>query len=252
MLTAIIGGSGFYEYEALNSQTKIELQTPYGSHSKPLIKGKLNDTECVFIPRHCWGHKIPPHKVNYRANLWALNQLKVTNIIGTNVVGGISKHMMPGTLLLPDQLIDYTYGREHSFFDGNTNFDCDTFQITSHVDFTEPYSPQLRKKILNFFSEEKISSVSSGVYGCVQGPRLETAAEIQRLKKDGCDVVGMTTMPEAALARELGIHYAALTVVVNWAAGIKEKALLMDEIIKTIEVNMMKIKEFLPNMVREL
>jgi 5'-methylthioinosine phosphorylase len=164
----------------------------------------------VFLPRHGAGHTMPPHQVNYRANLWALHHLGVSRVVGMAAVGGIS--LAPETLCIPDQLIDYTCDRRHTFFDTDLNF-------VTHIDFTEPYCSELRQALLDAGERSGIELAPSGTYGATQGPRLETAAEIRRLERDGCDMVGMTGMPEAALARELGICYACCAVVVNWAAG---------------------------------
>jgi 5'-methylthioinosine phosphorylase len=173
----------------------------------------LNDSRIFFLQRHGAGSVIPPHLVNYRANLWALHSLGVTDILAVNAVGGIAPGMQPGCLVIPDQLIDYTWGRALTFDNGSGG------QL-QHIDFTEPYDRALRQALVAAAQTEGITFESVAVQGITQGPRLETAAEIKRMAADGCDVVGMTGMPEAALARELGVAYACVCMVVNPAAGL--------------------------------
>ena len=255
-LTAIIGGSGFDAYDQLVISDNIMQETPYGPHSGPVIKGTLGGSPCVFLPRHSENHHIAPHNINYRSNIWLLKSLGVSRIVAINVVGGITEAMSPGTLVVPDQIIDYSYGREHTFYDGSQGRILgEKFQALRHIEFDSPYSEILRKKICQYFEEEnlqeeKMISVSQGVYACTQGPRLETAAEILRLKRDGCDIVGMTGMPEAALAKELDMEYACLALVVNWAAGIGSTPLSMFDILRAIDENMLKIKKLIPNLLR--
>lgn len=220
---AIIGGTGLAHLSDLTIVDKQMVHTPYGPASAPLITGELFSQSIVFIARHGHGHTIPPHKINYQANIWALKSLGVDKIIAVAAVGGISENMGPKTIVIPDQLIDYTYGREHTFF-------SDDFNPERHIDFTEPYNDSLRKVMISVASSIDCNVVEKGVYGATQGPRLETSAEINKLDKDGCDIVGMTGMPEAALARELGMDYATCAVVVNWAAGRSENLITMKEI----------------------
>lgn len=212
MSMGIIGGSGFYQFPDLAGSTDVEVATPFAS-TVVVTHGQIGRREVAFIARHGAEHKVPPHKVAYRANVWALKSLGVTQIFALNAVGGISDNMAPGVQVLPHQLIDYTYGREHTFADVL----CDEL---NHIDFTEPFSERLRNVLKQVWRTAEVDFVDTGVLGCTQGPRLETAAEVQCLKRDGCDLVGMTTMPEAALARELGMDYAAICTVVNWAAGV--------------------------------
>jgi len=166
----------------------------------------------VFLARHGAPHTLAPHAVNYRANVWALREAGVREIIAINAVGGIGDAYPPGRLVIPDQLIDYTWGREHSYCGG-------AGRALQHVDFTTPYSASLRRRLLQAAPHVGLEVADGGVYGVTQGPRLETAAEIGRMARDGCDIVGMTGMPEAALARELELDYACCAVVVNRAAG---------------------------------
>jgi 5'-deoxy-5'-methylthioadenosine phosphorylase len=238
-MLAIIGGSGLY---SLGDDFELEEQaprnTPYGETSADILQGKWQDVALAFLPRHGPGHKVPPHRINYRANLWALKNIGVQHIIAVNAVGGISADMPPLTLAVPDQIIDYSSGREHSYFDGAEG-------VVNHIDFSWPYSAQLRGIITEVGLQLGQPLVASGTYGATNGPRLETAAEIKRLKSDGCDMVGMTGMPEPALARELEIEYACLALVVNWAAGIEDRAISMQEIMANMEQGMHQIKQLL-------
>jgi 5'-methylthioadenosine phosphorylase len=216
-MLAIIGGSGLTQLANLNITRQEVVRTPYGEPSGALTFGHLCAQPVVFLARHGYGHTIPPHKVNYQANLWALQQAKAEAIISVASVGGIRADMGPGVLVVPDQIIDYTWGRKSTFFEGADG------QVV-HVDFTQPYDQALRARILRAVEAAGETAIDGGVYAATQGPRLETAAEINRLERDGAHVVGMTGMPEAVLARELGIPYAAINVVVNYAAGRADSA----------------------------
>ena len=224
---AIIGGSGLTAIRGLEIKRQQMQQTPYGEPSGPLTFGVLNGKEIVFLPRHGNPHVIPPHRINYRANIWALKENGIKNIISVNAVGGITKEMHPGRLVIPEQIIDYTSSRKHTYFVENIN-------EVIHIDFTYPYSEKLRKHLIEAGRKTKLKIHAGGTYGATQGPRLETAAEIGRMEKDGCDLVGMTGMPEVALARELELDYASISVVVNWAAGKSEGEITM----KVIEKNL--------------
>ena len=215
---AIIGGTGIDQLEGLQVLREHPLQTPFGEPSRPIQEGRIGNAQLFFLQRHGSPGAIPPHRINYRANLWALKSLGVEGIVAINTVGGISASMRPGRLLIPDQLIDYTWSREHTFDDGRTG-------ELMHIDFTEPYERKLRLELLAAADSAGIAHVPSGVHGITQGPRLETAAEIRRMAHDGCDVVGMTGMPEASLARELGMPYASVCMVVNPAAGLGDQPL---------------------------
>jgi 5'-methylthioadenosine phosphorylase len=210
-MLAIIGGSGLTRLSTLAVKHRQVIRTPYGEPSAALVFGELAGHRAIFLARHGHGHTIPPHRVNYRANLWALREQGVAAILAVASVGGI-RDCVPGDLVLPHQLIDYTSGRPSTFFDGGD-------QQVVHVDFTHPYSQRLREICLSAARAGSIELHDGGVYGAVSGPRLETAAEIDRMDRDGATLVGMTGMPEAALARELGVDYASVCVVVNHAAG---------------------------------
>jgi 5'-methylthioinosine phosphorylase len=209
----IIGGTGLSELRGLQITAGHTVSTPYGAPSTAVAEGELDGTRIFFLQRHGSNASIPPHSVNYRANVWALQSLGVNEIVAINAVGGISADMQPGRLVIPDQLIDYTWGREHTFDDGSSG------QL-QHIDFTEPYDRDLRMALVSVAAAAEVACQATAVHGVTQGPRLETAAEIRRMAVDGCDVVGMTGMPEAALARELGLAYAAVCMVVNPAAGL--------------------------------
>ena len=209
---AVVGGSGLARIAVLTDVRDESVATPYGEPSAPLVFGKLGGHEIVFLARHGATHSLPPHRINYRANIDALRQAGVRGILALATVGGIAARFGPGTLAVPDQLIDYTHGRAATFYDGGD-------APVVHVDFTQPYTPALRARLLAAAQTCGEAIVDGGVYACAQGPRLETAAEIERFARDGADLVGMTGMPEAALAREAGLPYATLAVVVNHAAG---------------------------------
>lgn len=211
-MLAIIGGSGVVGSAVMPTTRREIARSPYGAPSSPLYHGMIGGREAVFIARHGPGHIHPPHKVNYRANLWALQEAGASAIVALATVGGIASDCAPGTVVVPDQLIDYTYGREHTFFDGGD-------RRVRHVDFTHPYDRALREQLIEAIGNSGNSALTRGVYGATQGPRLETTAEITRMAGDGATLVGMTGMPEAALARELDLPYVHLCVVANWAAG---------------------------------
>ncbi len=211
-MLGIIGGTGLTQLSCLQTSRREIARTPYGEASQPLVFGSLAGVEVVFLARHGTGHTIPPHAVNYRANIWALHVAGVTNLLAIATVGGISSQLQTGDIVMPDQLIDYTHGRANTYHDG-------IVMPVRHIDFTAPYSSMLRGQFKQAASNINQPLCDGGVYACVQGPRLETAAEINRLERDGATIVGMTGMPEAILAHELGIHYAALCPVVNPAAG---------------------------------
>lgn len=220
---AIIGGSGLDRLGALAVKARRPLVTAYGAPSGPLLDGEFAGAPVVFLARHGEAHRLPPHLVNYRANIAALKSVGVTDVFAVTAVGGIAPAAGPGRIVVPDQIIDYTWGREHTFADG-------TPDSVEHVDFTAPFTAELRALLLEVAQDAGVELVDGGVYGATQGPRLETAAEIARMARDGCTLVGMTGMPEAALAREAGLNYAMVSLVVNWGAGIGGKTISHAEI----------------------
>ena len=245
-MLAIIGGSGLTRLSTLAVAHREVVRTPYGDPSSTLLFGQIAGRDAVFLARHGHGHTIPPHRVNYRGNLWALKHKGARAVVAVASVGGI-RGCGPGDLVLPDQLIDYTSGREATFFEGGEG-------NVVHVDFTHPYAPELRGRCLAAAASAGIALVDGGVYGAVNGPRLETAAEIDRMERDGATLVGMTGMPEAALARELGLAYVAICVVVNHAAGRVDSAreISMEGITQVLESGMDKVRALLDHVVTNL
>ena len=211
-MLAVIGGSGLSQLSNLDVSHREVVRTPYGEPSGALTFGEICGCPVAFLARHGYGHTIPPHEVNYRANIWALCKRGAVGIISVASVGSIRADLKPGDLVIPHQIIDYTWGRKSTFHEGP---EC----TLTHIDFTEPYDNALRDQLLSAAGAAGISVSNVAVYAATQGPRLETAAEINRLERDGADVVGMTGMPEAALAREMAVPYAAISVVANYAAG---------------------------------
>ena len=234
----IIGGSGLYSLDDSADTESITIETPFSNNPVTLTRQQRGNLELLFLPRHGADHGLPPHKINYRANLSALNSCGVKAIYAVNVTGGINSNMPPGTIVLPDQIIDYTWGREHTCFDSLESAE-------NHVDFTLPYDSRLRQILLEKSDALGIEIQPEAIYGCTQGPRLESAAEIAKLQRDGCDIVGMTAMPEAALARELNIPYASIAIVVNWAAGLTDKPIAFAEISAVLDEGVTTAKKIL-------
>ncbi len=239
---AIIGGTGLASFPGLKIIRKEVVRTPYGSPSGPVTFGDYCGKQIIFLPRHGSHHTIPPHMVNYRANIWALHDKGVKHIVAVAAVGGIHQDIEPTRIVIPDQIIDYTYGRPHTYFEK------DLSQV-QHIDFSTPYDQALRDKLIKAAELANINVFKGGVYGATQGPRLETTAEINKLERDGCDVVGMTGMPEAALARELEMGYAHCAMSVNWAAGRSEELITLDSIRECTEVGMEKVRALLAKLV---
>lgn len=211
-MLAIIGGSGLTKLANLEVIRRLAARTPYGDPSGAITCGRIGKSDVLFLARHGYGHTIPPHEVNYRANIWALQSQDVKDVVSVASVGGIRADLGPGTLVVPDQIIDYTHGRQSTY---SSALD----RTVTHIDFTQPYCESLRRRLIKAARLAGEAVIAGATYAATQGPRLETAAEIDRLERDGAHIVGMTGMPEAALARELGLCYAAVAVVVNPAAG---------------------------------
>jgi 5'-methylthioadenosine phosphorylase/5'-methylthioinosine phosphorylase len=229
---ALVAGTGFYSASIFGRLNENVVSTSYGDVL--VYEGRIKQTEFVFLSRHGTEHSVPPHKINYRANISALKALNVEAVIALNAVGGIGDGTGPGSLIVPDQIIDYTWGREHTFFD--------TFSDEmKHIDFSYPYNSEWRSMLVEALRDIEEPFIADGCYGCTQGPRLETVAEIQRLKKDGCTVVGMTGMPEAALAREVELAYASLCFSVNWAAGLAGE-ITIEEMRRHIDTVVLKVQ----------
>ena len=241
-LIAIIGGSGLTNLKNLEITRREVMRTPYGEPSTPLVYGHLGGQDAVFLARHGHGHTIPPHEVNYRANIWALKEAGATHVIAINAVGGINAALPPGSLIFPDQIIDYTYGRSHTYF-GNEQ------KSVTHIDFTFPYCDEIRQVLIRAARAAKIPAAEHGTYAATQGPRFESVAEVKRLEKDGADIVGMTGMPETSLARELGLCYASISVIANPAAGKSEGVIRLKEIEEALETGMGKVRILLEQVI---
>ena len=235
---AVIGGTGLTMLDGMEVTYRELVDTPWGEPSAPLSRGRLEDAEITFLARHGVPHAIAPHRVNYRANIWALHHAGIRRIIAVAAVGGIRSEFDKGAIVIPDQIIDYTWARGHTFFE-------DGLDHVVHVDFTSPYCERLRAGLLDAARRAGIDAIDGGTYAATQGPRLESAAEIDRLECDGCDVVGMTGMPEASLARELGMSYAHCVVVSNRAAGRSPEALTMETIRANLESGIAKVRRLL-------
>ena len=243
-MLAIIGGSGLTQLSNLDVTHRMAVRTPYGEPSGALTFGRIAGEAVVFLARHGYGHTIPPHEVNYRANIWALQQQKVAGVVSVASVGGIRADMKPGVIAVPHQIIDYTWGRKATFFEGGE-------QPVTHIDFTEPYAMQLRRRIVEAAHACGEAVTEGAVYAASQGPRLETAAEIDRLERDGVDIVGMTGMPEAALAREAGLDYAAIAVVANFAAGRADSlhGIRLDAIEQVLQESLARVRRIIEKLV---
>ena len=242
-MLAIIGGSGLTDLANLEILRREVVRTPYGEPSGPITFGRIHGRDLIFLARHGYGHTIAPHEVNYRANLWALKQSGGSEILAVASVGGIRTAFGPGKLVLPHQIIDYTWGRKHTFFESG--------EAVTHVDFTEPYSQRMRERVLQAARVAGVGLDDGAVYAATQGPRLESAAEITRLERDGADLVGMTGMPEASLARELELQYACLAVVANHAAGRgeSEHVIQMEKIAAVLVTAMQQVRDVIEQLV---
>ncbi len=241
----ILGGSGLTSFAELAIDRREVVRTPWGEPSGPVTIGLVDDVPVAFLPRHGHGHTIPPHAINYRANIHALKAIGVEGIIAVASVGGIRDDMTPGSIALLDQMLDYTWGRDSTYFDGPE------YPVT-HIDFTLPFDTGLRDSILDVARTAGHPLIADGCYACMQGPRLETAAEIDRVERDGADVVGMTLMPEAALAREVDLPYAGLAVVVNHAAGRGDSKISIStaDLTRTLEKAMNDVRALIVSFVR--
>ena len=245
-MLAIIGGTGLTQLDNLKITKRLIVRTSYGEPSQPLIFGEIAGREVIFLARHGNGHTIPPHEVNYRANIAALHAQGVTEIAAVATVGGIHKDLAPGMIAMPNQIIDYTHGRHNTFFDGIE-------KPVRHVDFTQPYCETLRAKWLKAANSIGESLVANGIYAAMQGPRLETTAEINRLERDGATMVGMTGMPEAALARELEMSYAAICPIANYAAGRGDSinGIQYEEVMSNLNSTMVRVRHIIAALVQQ-
>ncbi len=239
-MLAIIGGRGLSQLANLKITHRQVMRTPYGEPSGAFLFGTIENREVIFLARHGYGHTIPPHLVNYRANLWALKEQGVSEVISVATVGGIRADLQPGVIVVPDQIIDYTHGRDATFFEVRD-------KIYSNADFTLPYSSRLRQRILASAKLAGQTCLDGGVYAATQGPRLDSIAEINRYERDGADMVGMTGMPETALAKELELDYATIAVVANYAAGRGDSAtgINMESVNATADAAMARVRSLI-------
>ncbi|GKS69224.1 methylthioadenosine phosphorylase [Nitrosomonas sp. PY1] len=239
-MLAIIGGNGMAQLPGLEIFHRQIIRTPYGEPSGPFTFGKIRNHEVAFLGRHGHNFTIPPHAINYRANICALHSLQPSHVIAITSVRGIRSDLAPGRLVIPNQIIDYTHNRKFTFFE-------DTEQRFKQADFTIPYSEPTRALLLQGAHDANLEMLDGGVYAATQGPRLETAAEINRLERDGADMVGMTGMPEAILAREMELNYATIAVVVSYAAGRNSHINVVDchEGYEILEQAMTKVRKIL-------
>ncbi|GAB3685848.1 S-methyl-5'-thioinosine phosphorylase [Salinisphaera aquimarina] len=243
----IIGGTALAALAGLDdAQQPSTADTPFGPPSGPLLRGRLATRDVCFVMRHGPGHKLAPHRINYRANIRALADAGCRQVIAIAAVGGITEPMRSGRIVIPDQIIDYSWGRAHSFYDDPDG------GVLDHIDFTTPYATPLCEALIRGAEAAGLDPAGSGVHGVTQGPRLETAAEIDRMERDGCDIVGMTGMPEAALAREAGLDYACCAVVVNKAAGRSGGTAIHAEIEATLAQGMVDIERLLEQTLPQL
>jgi len=238
-MLGLIGGTGLEQLEGLELIEQRWFDTPYGEPSSILTLGELDGVRLAFIARHGVPNKIAPHLINYRANLDALKQIGVNTVLAVNAVGGIHENLGPARIAIPDQIIDYSYGRVHTIYDGVHH------EGAEYIDFTFPYTPAVREKLISAAKKLNLSVMTTGTYAVTQGPRLETSAEIRRYRQDGCDMVGMTGMPEAAIAKEMGLDYASIAVCVNWAAGIYESIATIEEIHTSLEAGMAQVHQLI-------
>jgi 5'-methylthioinosine phosphorylase len=243
MTLALIGGTGLTELD--EQAESLSIETPYGQPSAAIRVVATDPIRLLFLPRHGSPHRFPPHLVNYRANLWALRAAGADHVLAVSAVGGIGEAYAPGVLVAPDQLIDYTWGREHTY--------CDSAEVDLvHVDFTRPYEGLLRRTLLAAAHHADIPLIDGGCIGVFQGPRLESAAEVERARRDGCHMAGMTSLPEAGLARELGLDYAGLAVISNYGAGITGEPLSEDDIAATLREPMRRVRKLVAAVVGQL
>jgi 5'-methylthioinosine phosphorylase len=240
---ALVGGTGLTELD--ENVKSISVDTPYGAPSAPIREVHSGPVRLLFLPRHGNPHRFPPHCVNYQANIWALREVGADHVLAVSAVGGVCEPYGPATIAVPDQLIDYTWGRNHTF--------CDSEHVElEHVDFTRPYEGPLRRTLLKAARDASIDVVDGGCIGVFQGPRLESSAEVEKARRDGCHMAGMTSLPEAGLAREIGLDYAGLAVVSNWGAGVTGEPLSEDDIAETLKEPMMSVRALVRSLLKSM
>ncbi len=260
-MLGVIGGSGLYELEGIKVLEELEISTPFGKPSAPLLVGEVEGKRVVFLARHGREHSYPPHLVPYRANLWALREVGVTRVFAVSAVGGINPLLKPGDFVLVDNFLDFTKGREVTFYEGRLSKEVEGSDEVArllregkvvHIDVTDPYCPQMRETVARILEEKGFRFHDRGVYACTEGPRFETRAEIKALSLLGADVVGMTGVPEVVLARELTMCYCSLCVVANPAAGISQNRLTSDEVINLMKEKEKQIKGIILELIKRL
>ena len=239
----IIGGTGVYDPKLLESAEEIEVETPYGKPSDKITIGVYAGKKVAFLPRHGRGHKIPPHKINYRANISALKELGVKRILAPQAVGSMQEKYKSGDLVIPDQFIDRTHSRENTFFDGPQ---------VAHVSMADPFCNELRDLLIKTGKSLKFRTHDGGTYICVQGPRFSTRAESNLFRKWGVSVIGMTLIPECVLAREAEICYSSVSMVTDYDCWKKGRAVSTEEIIRTVKANEDKVKKMLQNVLPKI
>lgn len=242
-MIGIIGGSGLYDPKIMTDIVEDRIKTPFGEIS--VFRGRYGSRELVFLPRHGAGHTVPPHLVNYRANIWGLRALGVERIIATAAVGSLRRRLRPGDTVVIDQFLDFTKSRPMTFFDGGEHG-------VVHIDYTEPYCGEVRRSLLSAAHDAGLRAHDGGCYACMEGPRFETPAEIRMLDRLGADVVGMTSVPEVVLAREAGICYGTAAMVTNFAAGMAGQALSHQEVLDLMAANTAKLRRLLTGAVDRL
>jgi len=260
-MLGIIGGSGIYELEGIKVLEEVELKTPFGEPSSPIVVAEVEGKKVAFLARHGRGHKYPPHLVPYRANLWAFREIGVNRVLGIGAVGGINKLLLPGDFVVIDDFLDFTKSRKSTFYEGMYSPSVEGRDEVArllnekkvvHIDLSQAYCPQMRETLIKVLEEKGFRHHKKGVYACTEGPRFETPAEIKMLEKLGADVVGMTGYPEVVLARELTMCYASLCVVANPAAGIAGYRLTSEEVINLMKEKEEEIKEVIVEFIKRL
>lgn len=262
-MLGIIGGSGLYNIEGLKVLEEVSITTPFGEPSDSYVVAEYQDKKVVFLSRHARGHKFPPHLINFRANIWGFRKLGVNKILSVSAVGGINPDLKPGDFAISSNFVDFTKSRVQTFYEGVYSKDSDTSygdevdeylnsKRVVHIDVTEPFCPVMRQTLKSVIVQKGYSYYDGAVYVATEGPRLETAAEIKMLHRLGCDIVGMTLVPEVVLARELKMHFASVSIVTNLAAGISENRLTSDEVVQMMAQKNEEIKKIILDFIEQL
>lgn len=262
-MIGIIAGSGLYKISGLKIIQEVSLSTPFGEPSDSYVIAEYEGRKIVFLSRHARGHKFPPHLINFRANIWGFRKLGVDKILSVSAVGGINPDLKPGDFVISGNFVDFTKSRVKTFFEGiyskcsDSSYGDEVDEYLNskrvvHIDITEPFCPILRQVLKDVISQKGFSFYDGAVYVATEGPRLETAAEIKMFQRLGCDVVGMTLVPEVVLARELKMHFASVSIVTNLAAGISENRLTSDEVVQMMAQKNEEVKRVVLDFVNKL